>query len=48
MRTGSVELGAMGCPMALSVLAAGHELSVDRGRTDLDELIREIATTGLK
>ena len=36
MRIGFIGLGVMGRPMADNLLAAGHELSVHRGRTDLD------------
>ncbi|MFF0341873.1 2-hydroxy-3-oxopropionate reductase [Kribbella sp. NPDC004875] len=36
MRIGFIGLGVMGRPMAGNLLAAGHELSVYRGRTDLD------------
>ncbi|HEY3556049.1 MAG TPA: 2-hydroxy-3-oxopropionate reductase [Kribbella sp.] len=35
MKIGFVGLGVMGRPMADNLLAAGHELSVYRGRTDL-------------
>ena len=35
MRIGFIGLGVMGRPMADNLLAAGHELSVYRGRTDL-------------
>lgn len=35
MRIGFIGLGVMGHPMASNLLAAGHELSVYRGRTDL-------------
>ncbi|TDW84513.1 2-hydroxy-3-oxopropionate reductase [Kribbella pratensis] len=36
MRIGFVGLGVMGRPMADNLVAAGHELSVYRGRTDLE------------
>ncbi|TDO55102.1 2-hydroxy-3-oxopropionate reductase [Kribbella sp. VKM Ac-2571] len=36
MRIGFIGLGVMGRPMADNLIAAGHELSVYRGRTDLD------------
>ena len=36
MRIGFVGLGVMGRPMADNLIAAGHELSVYRGRTDLE------------
>ncbi|WP_406053002.1 2-hydroxy-3-oxopropionate reductase [Kribbella sp. NBC_00889] len=36
MRIGFVGLGVMGRPMAANLLAAGHELSLYRGRTDLE------------
>ncbi|MEV0804633.1 2-hydroxy-3-oxopropionate reductase [Kribbella sp. NPDC050281] len=39
MRIGFVGLGVMGRPMAENLLAAGHELSVYRGRTDLDAYV---------
>jgi len=39
MRIGFVGLGVMGRPMAENLLAAGHELSVHRGRTDLDAYV---------
>ncbi len=35
MRIGFIGLGVMGRPMADNLIAAGHELSVYRGRTDL-------------
>lgn len=36
MRIGFVGLGVMGRPMAANLIAAGHDLSVYRGRTDVD------------
>ncbi|MGW1344360.1 2-hydroxy-3-oxopropionate reductase [Kribbella sp. NPDC002412] len=36
MKIGFVGLGVMGRPMAEHLIAAGHELSVYRGRTDVD------------
>lgn len=35
MRIGFIGLGVMGRPMAANLIAAGHELSVYRGRTDV-------------
>jgi 2-hydroxy-3-oxopropionate reductase len=39
MRIGFIGLGVMGRPMADNLVAAGHELSVYRGRTDLDAAV---------
>jgi 2-hydroxy-3-oxopropionate reductase len=36
MKIGFVGLGVMGRPMAANLIAAGHDLSVYRGRTDLE------------
>lgn len=39
MRIGFIGVGVMGHPMAANLIAAGHELSLYRGRTDLDAYV---------